>query len=139
MRIGFMVLAAVLLLSGCGQAKDPFVGTWRPTIATRSTVRLVISKQTDGYRVGNLVFARHGNVLTDRFRVKAPGERGSGTMVKLSFVFVPSSGHLLETSGNRRLVELVKTSDSTSRPSTSPSSPAAGYPRPYVAERRSAT
>jgi len=43
------ILAGVLLLAGCGHAKDPFVGTWRPQ--TKDGLSFVISKHGAGYHV----------------------------------------------------------------------------------------
>jgi hypothetical protein len=50
MKLALAVLAAVLLLAGCGQAKDPFAGTWRAQ-AKDGLSSLVISKHGTGYIV----------------------------------------------------------------------------------------
>jgi hypothetical protein len=49
MKLALVVLAAVLLLAGCGHAKDPFVGTWR--VQTNAGTIFVISKHDSGYLV----------------------------------------------------------------------------------------
>jgi hypothetical protein len=49
MKLLLVVLAGVLLLAGCGQAKDPFVGTWRAQ--TNDSTSFVISKHDPGYAV----------------------------------------------------------------------------------------
>jgi hypothetical protein len=49
MKPVFVVLAAVLLLAGCGHARDPFVGTWRAQ--TNAGTIFVISKHDQGYLV----------------------------------------------------------------------------------------
>ena len=73
MKLALATLAAVLLLAGCGQAKDPFVGTWR---TTKGELYFVISKHGAGYLVlaktdpnfrGVGVLAGHGDALTVSF------------------------------------------------------------------------
>jgi hypothetical protein len=49
MRLLLVVLTAVLLLAGCGHAKDPFVGTWRAQ--ANAGTSLVISRHGTGYFV----------------------------------------------------------------------------------------
>ena len=72
--IALIVFAAVLLLAGCGHAKDPFVGTWRTQ--TNDGPIFVISKAHPGYLVvadpdddfkGVGVLDAHGDTLTVSF------------------------------------------------------------------------
>ena len=70
--IALIVFAAVLLLAGCGHAKDPFVGTWRAQ--TNDGPIFVISKAHPGYLVvadddfkGVGVVDGHGDTLTVSF------------------------------------------------------------------------
>ena len=73
LKLALTILVAVLLLAGCGHAKDPFVGTWRAQ--TKDGPSFVISKQELGYLVtadrgGDLSFEGvgvldgHGDTLT---------------------------------------------------------------------------
>jgi hypothetical protein len=72
--IALIVFAAVLLLAGCGHAKDPFVGTWRTQ--TNDGPIFVISKAHSGYLVvadddfkGVGVVDGHGDTLTVNFAI----------------------------------------------------------------------
>jgi hypothetical protein len=109
------MLAAALLLAGCGHAsaKDPFVGTWQEV--PRST-KLVVAKMLDGYRVtlvyitGDrfpMLLARHGNELAG----PRPPE-ATGWAIVLDYL--PATGHLsLKSTGMGKAVQLSKLSDST--------------------------
>jgi hypothetical protein len=65
-----LVLAALLLLAGCGQAKDPFIGSWGAV--QHGPASVLISKQGNRYvaiehlgygPVRRLVYTRQGNHL----------------------------------------------------------------------------
>jgi hypothetical protein len=65
-----LVLAAALLLAGCGHAKDPFIGSWGAV--QHGPASMVISKQGSRYLaveylghgpVQHLVYTRQGNHL----------------------------------------------------------------------------
>jgi hypothetical protein len=114
------ILAAVLLLAGCGQAKDPFVGTWgihhEPAI-------FVIAKAQNGYAATfvdsgareGMVLARHGNELA-----------GIATLGNLRVVFdyLPATGKLgFKSSQMSSPIELSRISNSTSIPRSVPVTP----------------
>ena len=78
LKLALAILAGVLLLTGCGQAKDPFVGTWRAQ--AKDGPSFVISKLGPGYRVradpesglsceGVGVLDGHGDTLTVNFAI----------------------------------------------------------------------
>ena len=65
-----LVLAALLLLAGCGQTKDPFIGSW--AAVQHGPASVLISKQGSSYvavehlgfgPVVRLVYTRQGNHL----------------------------------------------------------------------------
>jgi hypothetical protein len=130
MKLVLAILAAVLLLAGCGHAstpKDPFVGTWRLTTVQRQPgsspgLRLVISKPggtypPHSYRIAMghdggadfETFVRHGNQLVSAGSTKP----SDGDVV----AYDPATGHLLQSQGTHRdIFEWVRASDSTALP-----------------------
>jgi hypothetical protein len=54
LKLALPILAAVLMLAGCGQAKDPFVGTWHAQAKDGWLDSLVISKHGTGYLVATV-------------------------------------------------------------------------------------
>jgi hypothetical protein len=121
MKLALAVLAAVLLLAGCGHAytaHDPFVGTWR--LGSDPPPWLVVAKVGSTYRVtfvgeGTITwgFTRHGNRLVHG---QAGGKRS------LVATYVPSTGHLLFSGDDLASpFNFHKQSDSTAIPSPLPS------------------
>jgi hypothetical protein len=124
MRTALAMLAAVLLLAGCGHAsaKDPFVGTWQWDPHSLVPTTLVIAKVPDGYRAtvaglwlgAPLLLARHGNQL-----VGPRPPMASGSTLVLDYL--PATGHLsYKWTGIYKADVLSKVSDSTAIPSPSP-------------------
>ena len=106
-----IVLAFVLLLAGCGQARDPFVGTWQRSDAKHS-VPLVIRKGPTGYQVvvqgpraPKYGMTRQGDELIDG---------------RVSMTYDRQTGRLRFTDG-KHIGYLSKVSDSTAIPVVSPS------------------
>jgi hypothetical protein len=129
LRIALAILAAVLLLAGCGQAsapKDPFVGTWQ-----LNGVHLVITKPGQTYRTtvvssefphGNGwvgPYARNDNELKASLSVTLNGKPTGRVIVEL-VDFVPATGHLTYQDGSGPAIELSRVSASTTIPSPSP-------------------
>ena len=75
MKLAIVILAAVLLLAGCGHAKDPFVGTWQSdTPAARLTIdgtyktdgsqtNVYIATLLSSRAAADITLVRHGNEL----------------------------------------------------------------------------
>ena len=140
MKLLLVVLAAVLLLAGCGQAKDPLVGTWRAQ--TNDSTSFVISKHDYGY----LVVAGDGDADSSYESVGVLG--GHGDVLTVSFAGIggppaPTETIRLTVSPHNRLqatekemagqkgpgylafvmmmpATLVKVSNSTAAPTPSP-------------------
>jgi hypothetical protein len=135
MKGGLVIVAAIVLLAGCGRAvpKDPFTGTWRAKDGPLG--RAVISKRGDHYRLAIaepgtsswLVsdnYTRRGNVLVkvthrtnqvtgkvvvwERFRVTV--DKASGNLV-----FQDNSAYVSKPIQ----VTFTKVSDSTASPTPS--------------------
>jgi hypothetical protein len=130
MKTALAILAAILLLAGCGQAnapKDPFVGTWRGTaVSDDPNGHLVIARVPNGYLVaitldghtmGTDVFARQGNKLVAA--VKESGEPGG--VLRMGITYLPGTGRVSWKYGNGLPAELVRISNSTEIPSPSAS------------------
>jgi hypothetical protein len=91
-------LAAVLLLAGCGHAKDPFVGTWQSTKGGGEITKLVIIKKANVYwtvvvlptnGLAQQAFSRRGNQLVAQWSPLL------SQMDQVKTVdFDPKSGHL---------------------------------------------
>jgi hypothetical protein len=121
MKTALATLAAVLLLAGCGHAKDPFVGTWKRANGPPYPPTLfVIAKTADGYRLtGWFPVGRESAALTrkgddlDGHRVMptlAVWNHGSfGSYIKITWD--PTSNRLLWLG-----VPMTKVSDSTAAP-----------------------
>jgi hypothetical protein len=137
LQLASAILAAVLLLAGCGQAKvpkEPFVGTWR---TAGTSTRVVIAKLPNGYLstlVGpglimspilepptrpHIFLTRHGGEL-----------RGTQTVGKVSNTveidYLPSGRLTIRTTDPSTGYlgppdKLTRMSDSTAVPSPSPS------------------
>jgi hypothetical protein len=139
MKPALVILAAVLLLAGCGHAKDPFVGTWRmnsPGENATSQARFVISKKAAQYTVTQgyhgykaydpiAVFTRRGGQLVASVRVTNPftgKPTGEVDQFKLSTSHLP--GQLLFTyrlgSPPADTLTMTKLSESTATPTPVP-------------------
>jgi hypothetical protein len=58
-----LVLAALLLLAGCGQAKDPFIGSWGAV--QHGPASVLISKQGSSYvAIGSCVSSTFARATT---------------------------------------------------------------------------
>jgi len=140
MKGALAIVAAVLLLAGCGQAsaptagqssapRDPFVGTWRVDAGDRA--RWVIGVRHDGWYTvtqgapGNIkytklgLFARHGNQLSGR--VLTSTDVMSTFLLRLG----NAEGQLLLTFSATNMstlaqMTLTKLSDSTAKPTPVP-------------------
>ena len=119
MKRAVIVLAAcALMLGGCGQAKDPFVGTWR----TAGGLNLVIARGSDGYAVtlvsssgtNTLTTKRYGNELK-ALSVVLSGPNGRS--IAQSFEFEPHTGRLAFRTSTMTF-EFSRVSDSTTIPSS---------------------
>lgn len=77
-KLALAIPIVVLVVAGCGHAKDPFVGTWQAQ--TKGGPSFVISKLGPGYRVaadpgtdlscaGVGVLDEHGDTLTTRVAI----------------------------------------------------------------------
>jgi hypothetical protein len=126
MRAAFAMLAAVLLLAGCGHAaaKDPFVGTWQ---WDHQVPTLVVAKVPGGYQATivwggwfedwsetTILFARRGHELVGP---RPPVASGSTLVLD----YLPATGHLsFKCTGPYKADILSKASDSTATPSPSP-------------------
>ena len=120
MKGGLVILAAAVLLSGCGQGrKDPFVGTWQAsTTAGPKEALVVIANVSNGYHValaysparGMTTLARHGNRLVGTLKL------AGGTRVNVAIDYLPATGHLTLRTTESRPVELTKIADTTAIP-----------------------
>ena len=123
MKLGLAILAAVLLLAGCGHtasSHDPFVGTWQ---SHSPNMTLVIAKVAAGYRVtgetdsqgppSSFTLKRHGDELTGTFG-------GSPFPDSVVVAYLPATGHLTVKSSAGSFAELSKASDSTASPKPEP-------------------
>ena len=118
-------LASVLLLAGCGHARDPFVGTWESKAVPggNAAIDMVITKlDEDHYRVsawplGSKVYIKSGNGL-----FYDPGSASDA----ISALFDTGSSHLLIYNSDTRLnqwnptFDCVKVSESTALPTQAP-------------------
>jgi hypothetical protein len=139
-KAALALLAALLLLAGCGRAaqpKDPFVGTWRqwPGHGPNAQTPVVITKSGSSY-VATVVFwggasdkpasprpvvpitmTRHSDVLTGTFM------QGTQTL-RARIIYLPNSGHLTFTNSRtptgpfNRPDVFVKVSEGTVYPTT---------------------
>jgi hypothetical protein len=125
MRAALAMLAAVLLLAGCGHAaaKDPFLGTWQwyhqvPTLVVakvsgRYQATIVWGSFFGGWSETTMLFARRGNELV------GPRPPAAGSTLVLDYL--PATGHLsFKCTGPYKADILSKASDSTATPSPSP-------------------
>lgn len=123
LKSALVILAAVLLLAGCGNtaaSHDPFVGTWQ-AVGFGSGNGIAISKvSATTYHVAEVdhfkqhwfnAYSRYGNELTSH-----PGEFPYVEVFK----FNPASRHLTSTSNGMAPEVLAKVSDSTPPPSPWP-------------------
>lgn len=126
MRPILVILAAVLLLAGCGAAKDPMVGTWQ-VVRGAPGDGLVIDKRADGY----LLLATDGHRAVSSYRCERRGNELRATVLGHSLppgmpftrvmVFdIEASGRLAWTLNGRRVCELVKVSEGTTLRSPGP-------------------
>jgi hypothetical protein len=126
MRIGLAILAATLLLAGCGHAgatTDPFVGTWQ-----FQGVHLVVAKVGGSYQtivvshgpgwVGP--YKRTGNELKASLHVTLDG-KPTGQVIVEFVDYLPATGHLTYKDGTGPALDFSRVSDSTAVPSPSPS------------------
>jgi hypothetical protein len=131
MRTALAMLAAALLLTGCGHvsaAKDPFVGIWQGL-----DVHLVIAKAGKSYRTTLVVpvkfphgngwvgpYTRKGNELKAGLSVTLDGKPTGRVIVEL-IDFVPTTGRLTYKDGTGPAIEFSRVSASTAIPTPSPS------------------
>jgi hypothetical protein len=123
MKLGLAILAAVLLLAGCGHAKDPFVGTWQ-----FEGVHLVVAKVGQSYRTILVVphgygwvgpYEQNGNELKASLHVTNNGKRTGQVIVEL-VDYHPATGHLTYKDGTGPALDFSRVSNSTAIPSPSP-------------------
>ena len=123
MKLALAILAAVLLLAGCGHAaKDPFAGTWQ---VASDGVTLVITPLTgNSFRFTQVTgthpdwtlgLSRHGDRLSGQARL--PG----GSLWKVALTYLPATGRLRYTDNQAVDVQLSKVSDNAIAPTPSPS------------------
>ena len=118
MWLALAVLAAVLLLAGCGHAKDPFVGTWQ---AAAGGAKMVIAPVTgDGHRLTQTTGSHrdwamnmvgHGEKLSGFLRL-SNGTKWTVMVTRLA------DGRLSFTASDNpvAVVDFSKVSDSTVAP-----------------------
>jgi len=118
------ILAAVLLLAGCGQAKDPFVGTWQ-----FEGTRLVVAQAGQSYRTVLLVphgygwvgpYVRKGNELKASLHVTKSGKPTGRVIVEL-VDYHAATGHLSYKDGTGPALDFSRVNNSTAIPRPSPS------------------
>jgi hypothetical protein len=124
MKRAVIVLAAwALILSGCGQTKDPFVGTWQ-AVGFSPGNGYTISKVSGAYRITTVAHfkplpgysfpcSRRG----DDELIIDPGKTPYVEAVKVN----PAGGRLTATSNGMDPQVLTKVSDSTAPPTPWPS------------------
>ena len=124
MKLTLAILAAVLLLAGCGHSApnhDPFVGTWQ-AVGFDPGNGYAISKVSGAtYRVAEIDhFKQHGSALYSRRGsnelISRPGQLAEQDVIK----FNPASGRLTETPRGDVGAVLTKVSNSTAPPSPWP-------------------
>lgn len=131
------MLAAALLLAGCGNAKapaDPFVGTWRqldyqtswspPLVIAKVGgdaygAALVFTSGSDQPLPARMTLARKGNELTGGLKIT----NAKALTVKIDYL--SATGRITFSSGKlgggmSEPVEMTKVSDSTAIPTPSP-------------------
>ena len=129
MKPALAILAAALLLAGCGHAvpsHDPFVGTWQSHSPDMTTV---IAKVAAGYRVtgevdsqaASFILSRHGDELRGTFSDVFPSS-------SIVVAYVPGTGYLTIKSSAGAVTELSKVSASTAWPGPQPVRVATGGP-----------
>jgi hypothetical protein len=139
MKPALAILAAALLLAGCGSAKDPFVGTWQ-AIGSASGDGLVISKvpnryvvlMTDDHRgVVRYRCLRYGNELKATTTEPNPAQPTKPFIFVDVFSFDPAHGRLTWTEkedgkGVGPRFVCTKVLDGTSAPTQSPAATSPG-------------
>ena len=131
MKLVLAALAAVLLLAGCGHAKDPFVGTWH-AVGYGPGSGIAVSKVSGAYRVtfvsdfkpergGSWRFLRHGSTeLMVIVNYKDPDHPSDHWQRVERIDFDPATGRLTYTENGVHLMRLSKVSDSTVPPTPWP-------------------
>ena len=126
MKFALAILTAVLLLTGCGHAKDLFVGTWqngpggpKEVISSTAGGRYLLTEVSGRHADYVMKMSRHGDRLSGSFRVlKGANWRTAWTMTvtrltgaRLSFARVGDPADV---------VDFTKVSDNTAAPAPSP-------------------
>jgi hypothetical protein len=127
LKLALAILAAVLLLAGCGQAKDPFVGTWQ-SVGNGPGDGVAITKASGSYRVtfvasfkpergGSWRFLRHGSTeLMVIVKYKDPDHPSDHWQRVERIDFNSATGRLTYTENGVHLMRLSRVSDSTVPP-----------------------
>jgi hypothetical protein len=127
LKLALAILAAVLLLAGCGQGKvpnEPFVGTWQ-----FQGVHLVVARVGHSYRTMLVTphgygwvgpYKRTGNELKASLHVTLDGKPTGRVIVEL-IDYRPATGHLTYKDGTGPALDFSRVSTSTTVPSPSPS------------------
>ena len=117
------VAATALMLGGCGQTKDPFVGTWH-VVSYGPGSGMAISKVSGAYRVTLVAHFKpergYSWLCTKRGSnelIVGPGQTRYVEAIK----FNPASGRLTWTSNGMAPQVSTKVSDSTAPPTPWPS------------------
>jgi hypothetical protein len=128
MKLALAILAAVLMLAGCGHSQDPFAGTWQATgslpgngmVIARVANRYLVFITDSHLQVGLYWMVRHSNRLKETHEVPNPLRPAKPWHVVEVLDSNPANGHLTWTENGRAAIDLNKVSDSTVSPTPMP-------------------